>query len=214
MPPRNLPDRVIHLERSLAEVVAALGMLVSELSLRRDLELQTPVEVEEALDRSWQALVGADALLREAVPTPDDDAAHALADAVEEAGAAVAAMYDIRDGRAELVASVGYPAEVMESFRSFDLDAPLPVAEAARTGRPLWFHDRGQILDEYPHLREDHERTEVALGREGVQGAALPLRLGDVTDTVVLFGFTYPTDLHAAHARLAALAHGVSERPR
>ena len=204
-------ERVVRLERSLTEVVAALGMLVSELSLRRDLEIHTAAEVEAALDRSWRVLVGADMLLAEQDPAAEP-AQSALADAAEEAGAAVAALYEIRGSQAELLASVGYPPEVMAEFRTFPLDAPLPVAEAARDGRPLWFHDRGQLLDEYPHLREDHERTEAALGRPGVQGAALPLQAADRVVAVVLFGFTFPTDLAAARTRLETLANGLVGR--
>lgn len=210
--------RLARLELTLLEVVTAVGMLVGELSLRRDLVLTTPSAVEEALEHGWQALVGvpeqpetgvvvderfADAdLLAEAAPD-------ALATAVEATGAAVGALYAVDAGDAQLLASVGYPDGVMDAYARFPVTADLPAAIAARTRRPLWFGTREQIVETYPHLRDAHEETEAALGEDAMQGAVVPLVVhGDVV-AVAIIGFTQAggTDasrLDAVRMRLSA----------
>ena len=161
----NADARIERLELAMLELVTALGMLVSELSGRDDLGLSTVDEVERALDHGWTTLVhdarmtseleaGRDAAAAPpylyevgeelaAVAATGGWAEDALRQAMAASEAAVGAVYRIVDGRAVLVASDGYPDEVMAHFRVLPLDADLPVAQVARTGRPLWFHERG-----------------------------------------------------------------------
>ena len=221
----NADARIERLELAMLELVTALGMLVSELSGRDDLGLSTVDEVERALDHGWTTLVhdarmtseleaGRDAAAAPpylyevgeelaAVAATGGWAEDALRQAMAASEAAVGAVYRIVDGRAVLVASDGYPDEVMAHFRVLPLDADLPVAQVARTGRPLWFHERGQILEQYPHLASAHERTEQALGAPGVQGAVVPLTAAGEVTAVVLVGFTTQGDVEAAGRRAA-----------
>lgn len=216
---RLLAARLDQLELTLLEVVTALGMLVGELALREDLSLEKPGVVEEALERGWQTLFGAAvdrSDLTDARPEWADPvrlaavAPDALADAMEATGAAVGAVYAVDDdARAiRVLAWAGYPAEVMAAFSSFSLDAELPAADAARSRQALWFAERGEILEQYPHLRDAHEETEAALGTAGVQGAVVPLLAGDRVAAVVLLGFTVdaaspdPERLHAVRERI------------
>jgi hypothetical protein len=186
----DLGTRVARLELTLLEVVTALGMLVGELALRDDLALEQPGLVEDALDRGWQTLFGGAAGTEFLAEAPAADAAgSALQRAMVATGAAVGAIYAFEGGTIRLVTSVGYPAAVIEQFRTFPLDADLPVAEVARTGRPLWFEQRDDILERYPDLLDAHERTEEALGRRGVQGAVIPLIRGQDRGSVLLIGF-------------------------
>lgn len=209
--------RIARLELAMLELVTALGMLVSELAGRDDLALSSAGEVERALDHGWSTLVG-DAF-RAVEPVPGDLAAiagsngwapDALRRAMASTGAAVGAVYEVPEvgGRAMLVASEGYPDEVMEDFRVISLDAELPVSVVARTGRPLWFRERGEIIEQYPHLADAHELTEEALGAPGVQGAVVPLTLGGRVWAVILVGFTAPGDIESAGLRAAETVLG------
>lgn len=228
--PAALAARVERLEGTLLELVTALGMLVSELALREDLELAKPGEVERALERGWTALVEAGAGMPAVSPTPvharrrghlyevteevaavaeiEDVAARVLRQAMETTHAAVGALYHVPANRTEsvLVAYEGYPPEVMAGFRVVPHDAPLPVAAVAASGRPLWFEDRSTILESYPHLEGAHERTEAALGRRGVQGAVIPLTVDARVVAVLLVGFTGGGALEAADERVRELA--------
>ena len=195
-------ERLARLELTLLELVTTLGLLVSEVAQRMDVELERPELVEGALERAWQTLFDpgrpqpGSAAAREVVgdwasPARLVDAAPAaLQEAMNDTGAAVGAIYAIADDSAQLVAFDGYPHEVMQEFRSVPLDADLPVAAAARARRPLWFAARTQIIERYPGLRQAHEQTEQMLGATDVQGAVVPLLTGDRVRAVVLLGFT------------------------
>lgn len=198
----TVDGRLARLERTLLEVVTALGVLVGELGTRSDLGLQATPLVEDALERGWQTLFGA-ALEASDLRTPDAAPGAALARAMRRTGAAVGALYAARGpaGPLELVAHAGYPPGVMERFRVVELTDDLPVAAVARTRRPLWFAEREEIVERYPHLRDAHEETELRLARPGVQGAVLPLLDGDRLLSVVIVGFT--ADAASADARHA-----------
>jgi PAS domain S-box-containing protein len=57
-------------------------------------------------------------------------------------------------GDLEVIAAHGYREELLEPFRRFPLDAPLPLAETARTGRPVQCSSAAELRDRYPHLAE------------------------------------------------------------
>lgn len=205
VPEEDVEQRLERVETTLLEVVTALGMLVGELALQDNLVLTKATEVEGALEKGWTALFGgaversdlrteAGAVVVDADPAVAAGSIAELArlafvQALEDADAAVGALYEVDGDDVSLLEYAGYPAEVMEQFARFSVDADLPAAAVARSGKPLWFDERAQILASYPDLTDAHERTEAALGREAVQGAVIPVRVG-VSHLVVLFGFT------------------------
>ena len=55
------------------------------------------------------------------------------------------------DGRElELVRAVGYPVERIEPWRRFSVDAPVPIADAVRTGQPVFLENWDAWLVRYP----------------------------------------------------------------
>ena len=223
----DVSERLERMEATLLEVVTALGMLVGELAQQDTLVLTKAAEVEEALEKGWAALFGSAvdrSGLREPPPaalTPGSSigaltvnvepalASSQLVDlagpvfvrALYDAGASVGALYEVVGGRElVLVESAGYPAEVIGQFERFPLDADLPAAEVARSGRPVWFDERRVILETYPELKNAHEQTEAAIGAEGVRGAVIPVQVGGDMQLVLLFGFV-TGDLQPAEGR-------------
>src|SRR6185312_4466324 len=71
--------------------------------------------------------------------TPLDVAATVMREAIEQHGAAAAAvgLIDEERGEVELLAEDGYPPAALEVLRRFSLDAPIPAAAAARTSTPV-----------------------------------------------------------------------------
>ena len=205
---KDLEARLARLELTLLEVVTALGMLVGELAQRKDLALSKPEVVERALETGWDTLFGA-------VPPPHvpdrhrlpDDAPAALERAMRETGAIVGAIYTIdrERGALDLVASQGYPEEVMAQFATLSIDDDLPVAEVARTGRPLWFGAREEIIEQYPDLLDAQEATEAAIGQSDVQGAVVPLSADGEMAATLLVGFAPADDDHEVEQRLSRL---------
>jgi len=194
-------ERLARLELTLLEIVTTLGVLVREVADRMDVELERPELVDGALERAWLTLFDPERPQPGSRPARDvvadwaslarleDAAPAALLEAMDATAAAVGAIYAVADGFAQLVAFDGYPSEVMHDFQTVSLDADLPVAEAARSRRPLWFAARTQIVDSYPHLKDAHELTEQTLGLVDVQGAVVPLLAGDRVGAVVILGF-------------------------
>src|SRR4051794_19336389 len=101
-------------------------------------------------------------------------------------GAHLAAVYRLEpDGLLHLVHESGYPADLRERFRTVRLGAPFPVAEAARTGRPVWLSDRQSWQQRYPDaMPHVLAQTQAAIG--------LPLAAGGRVLGTVAASFPTP----------------------
>src|SRR4051794_4109665 len=75
------------------------------------------------------------------------------------------------DGLLHLVHDSDAPPQLQDRFRTVRLGTPFPIAEAARTGRPIWLPDRRSMQESYPDA--------VAYLMEQTQASvALPLTVG------------------------------------
>src|SRR5215207_4815328 len=129
----------------------------------------------------------------ERLPTPEERAVEIVEAALDTLGASAGiAMRRTIDGRAlEMMGAAHVPADLRAALRLIPLDSPLPVAEAARNGRPSFCETREQLLSRYPAMHELAERLDVhAL-------AAVPTRyLGELRGAVA-FCFTAPRTFSA-----------------
>ncbi len=105
---------------------------------------------------------------------PGDIARAVLREATGGLGAEGALFY-VREGEAMLlVGSEGYPDAIIEEFRHVALDAALPVADVARTGKAVWLEGLDDYLRRYPQLARtqsaSHSRTVAILPMPGQQG--------------------------------------------
>jgi len=116
--------------------------------------------------------------------TPLDVAATVMREAIEQHGAAAAAigLIDEERGEVELLAEDGYPPAALEVLRRFDLDAPIPAAAAARTSSPVLVGTLTERRRLYPDLPKE-------LGDESVAVALSPLRVADRTFGVLIVRF-------------------------
>jgi len=58
----------------------------------------------------------------------------------------------------EIVKSVGYQSDLVESWRRFSINTDVPLAEAIRTGEPVWVEALLERIARYPHLAEVYSR--------------------------------------------------------
>lgn len=58
----------------------------------------------------------------------------------------------------EIVKSVGYQADLVESWQRFPISMDVPLAEAIRTGKPVWAEALIERIARYPHLAEVYSR--------------------------------------------------------
>lgn len=82
----------------------------------------------------------------------------------------------------EIIGAVGYPAAILDAYRRFPLDAAVPIADALRTGEPIWITSQGDFAARYPAL------TGIRTSSEGI--AALPLRSSNGVTGAIGLSFT------------------------
>ncbi|MBE9049206.1 GAF domain-containing protein [Nostocales cyanobacterium LEGE 11386] len=58
----------------------------------------------------------------------------------------------------EVVRIVGSEPDQMNGWQRFSLNAPVPLAEAVRTGQPIWAESSQKRAIRYPHLTEQYEQ--------------------------------------------------------
>ncbi|MGY1686443.1 SpoIIE family protein phosphatase [Geodermatophilus sp. SYSU D00867] len=102
------------------------------------------------------------------------EAAAALADGLRAAlGASVVSVCTLdADGLLHTVEARGCPPEQLARYAAMRLTAPFPIAEPARTRRPVWLGDRAALLARYPGIERHLQAATQA-------AAALPLTAAD-----------------------------------
>jgi PAS domain S-box-containing protein len=107
---------------------------------------------------------------------------------VEALGAANAGIWllDTASRRLELMQHRGYSAQALEGFRAFPLDAPVPVAESVREGRPVWLLNWAEYAARVP---ASEERAHAVRHRTDMAVACLPLHVEGRAIGGVSFGF-------------------------
>ncbi len=127
------------------------------------------------------------AALSEAV-TPDDVARVTVHQGIAAVGATAGSLALLsEDGvNLEMAGSVGYPAEVIGGWKRFPLNAPIPLAEAALRGEPVYTESPEDRLDRYPAL------APVNALRTTHASACLPLKSGGRTIGAVGLSFERP----------------------
>lgn len=74
------------------------------------------------------------------------------------ADAALVALLTESGTELEIVRAVGYKPEVVESWRRFSIETPTPLAEAVRTGKPVWEESKAERIARYPHLAQAYAK--------------------------------------------------------
>jgi PAS domain S-box-containing protein len=108
------------------------------------------------------------------------------------------------DGRLVLVDAVGYPPEVLERYEVIGPDAPVPLADCARTGELVWLRNLAGWEQRYPQLVGVASRA----GTRAI--AAVPIRAGQSVVGAMGLSFgtarDFPADEHAFALALAGQA--------
>lgn len=181
-PDRRYDDAALALAGDLGDRMAA--MMAAERVADR----------QRALQRITAALAAADGLT---------EAAEALTAGVGKVfGASGLAVYavDLERGGLRQVHATGYPDDVIDRYAAIRLDDPVPTAEAARTGEPVWLRDRAAVSD-YPGL----PGTE-ATGSQAA--AALPLHVRGRVLGVLVASFPTPREFPPDEREFAVFLAG------
>src|SRR5439155_1293643 len=84
----------------------------------------------------------------------------------------------------EIKQAAGYPQEMLRAWHRFPLDAPLPLSEAVRTGRPVLLESVAARRQRYPDLESmlqlpDHALVAIPMSIEGRPLGGLVFRFED-----------------------------------
>jgi PAS domain S-box-containing protein len=141
------------------------------------------LRAEEAAQRTAR-LQRVTAALSESL-SPSEVADVIINQVIAASGAVAGSMYVLSaDGATlELVRAVGYPESILDQWQRFPLDAPTPLAEAVRTGQPIFLATFEERVERYPDLVK--QMTPLLRGA----ATALPLIVdGQVAGAI---GFSY-----------------------
>ena len=127
------------------------------------------------------------AALSEAV-TPEDVARVSVHQGIAAVGATAGSLALLsEDGEnLDMAGSVGYPAEVISRWKRFPLNTPVPLAEAAMRGEPIFIESPEDRLARYPAL------TPVNALKSTKASACLPLKSGGRTIGTLGLSFERP----------------------
>ena len=122
------------------------------------------------------------------LPTPEERAVEIVNAALDALGASAGiAVRRTLDGRLlEMVGAAHVPDDLCAALKCVPIDAPTPIAEAARTGRASFCETREELLTRYPAARELTDR----LGLHAL--AAVPTRYLGELQGAAAFGFAAP----------------------
>jgi PAS domain S-box-containing protein len=114
----------------------------AEIAADRTARLQT---VTAALSESLTPLQVADVIVEQGM-------------AVLEATSGLVALVTEDGKELEIVKAVGYHTDLVESWQRFSINADAPLAEAVRTGEPIWLETVASRVARYPHLADIYSR--------------------------------------------------------
>ncbi|MEW6496871.1 MAG: ATP-binding protein, partial [Cyanobacteriota bacterium] len=60
----------------------------------------------------------------------------------------------------EVLGAPGYDTTVLEAWRRFPIQTPVPLAEAVRTGKPIWLESTAARIERYPHLAAEYSQVQ------------------------------------------------------
>lgn len=127
-----------------------------EILLAREREARREAELAAGRIARLQRVTAA---LSAAIST--DEVARLVVEHARDAGGAAAAVVTVRDGESLHVRSAsGYEDELLEGWSHFDVDAPVPLADAVRSGAIILLESGEECLRRYPALQRSDRRFE------------------------------------------------------
>jgi PAS domain S-box-containing protein len=113
---------------------------------------------EKAADRTARLQTVTAALSESLTPLQVVDVIVEQSMAVLKAASTMVALVSEDRTELEIVKAVGYETELSESWRRFSINTAVPLAEAIRTGEPVWMETTAERVARYPHLREAYSQ--------------------------------------------------------
>lgn len=106
-----------------------------------------------------------------------------------------------------VLAARGYPENLLKAFTRFPVNEPVPLAEAIRTGQPVWIASAEEWSMRYPSSLSTFTSS---ADRQGL--AAIPFELAATRGAMGLNFFRRQPITSELQDRVEQFVHGLSER--
>ncbi|BDI15651.1 hypothetical protein ANSO36C_14530 [Nostoc cf. commune SO-36] len=137
---------------SLAEDVAHRAAIAIDNARLYQEAQQAQKTAERALERIARLQSITAALSESLTPAQVSEVIVEQSMAALGASSALVALLNETKTELEIVRAVGYKQDLVEAWRHFAIDSPYPLAEAVRTGQPVWAESTENRIARYPHL--------------------------------------------------------------
>lgn len=145
---------------SLAEELARRAAIALDNARLYQEAQQARQAAERAADRTSRLQMVTAALSESLTPEQVAEVIVEQSMATLEATAALVVLVSNNRTELEIVKSVGYQTDLVEAWRRFSINTDVPLAEAIRTGKPVWIETLLDRITRYPHLAEIYNRYE------------------------------------------------------
>ncbi|MBD2562415.1 MULTISPECIES: AAA family ATPase [Nostoc] len=139
---------------SLAEDVAHRAAIAIDNARLYQEAQQAQRTAEQALERIARLQSITAALSESLTPAQVSEVIVEQSMAALGANSALVALVNESKTELEIVRAVGYNQDLVDTWRNFAINSPSPLAEAVRTGQPVWAEPTENRVARYPHLAE------------------------------------------------------------
>ncbi|WP_414513355.1 AAA family ATPase [Nostoc sp. PCC 9305] len=174
---------------SLAEDIAHRAAIAIDNARLYQEAQQAQKTAERALERIARLQSITAALSESLTPAQVSDVIVEQSMAALGASSALVALVNESKTELEIVRAVGYKQDLIAAWRTFAIDSPSPLAEAVRTGKPLWAQPTENRVARYPHLAEIYAQYDFNAW------ISIPLMVEGWAVGGISLGFTQPQQL-------------------
>ncbi|MEH2468189.1 hybrid sensor histidine kinase/response regulator [Nostoc sp.] len=122
---------------------------------------QAQTTAEQALERIARLQSITSALSESLTPAQVSEVIVEQSMAALGASSALVALLNENKTELEIVRAVGYNQDLLDTWRHFAIDSLFPLAEAVRTGQPIWAQSRQNQIACYPDLAEIYAQYDI-----------------------------------------------------
>ncbi|MDZ7991351.1 MAG: AAA family ATPase [Nostoc sp. EfeVER01] len=174
---------------SLAEDIAHRAAIAIDNARLYQEAQQAQKTAERALERIARLQSITAALSESLTPAQVSDVIVEQSMAALGASSALVALVNESKTKLEIVRAVGYKQDLIDAWRTFAIDSPSPLAEAVRTGKPIWAQPTENRVACYPHLAEIYAQYDFNAW------ISIPLMVEGWAVGGISLGFTQPQQL-------------------
>jgi PAS domain S-box-containing protein len=146
---------------SLAEDIAHRAAIAIDNACLYQEAQQAQKTAEQALERIARLQSITAALSESLTPAQVSEVIVEQSMAALGANSALVALLNENKTELEIVQAVGYNQDLVDAWRYFPIDSPSPLAEAVRTGQPIWAESKQNRIARYPHLAEAYAQYDI-----------------------------------------------------